>query len=94
MIVVRSEDPPPTARRQPSDSRSAFWRAVAEQLREVPGKWALVCDESEWGYAGGIAGQIINGRLAAFRPAGTFAATTRTVDGKYRVYARFIGDPL
>lgn len=94
MSIIRWEDPPPanSTGRTNAPRRTAFWRAVAAQLREAPGRWALVCDEVEWNYAGGTAGQITGGRLAAFRPPGSFEAITRTAYG-YRVYARYIGDP-
>lgn len=93
--VIRWEDPPQAGNsgRKNGPRRTEFWRAVAEQLREHPGRWALVCDGERWNYAGGVAGQIINGRITAFRPAGHFEATTRSTIGDFQVYARYVGGP-
>lgn len=95
MSVIKWEDPPTAYRpgRKNEPRRTAFWQTVAEQLREQPGRWALVCDDTAWSYAGGVATQVKNGKITAFRPAGHFEAVTRTCDG-FRVYARYIGGPL
>lgn len=91
MSVIRWEEPPPDGNRgMKAPKRSKYWQDVAAQLRERPGRWALVL-EGDFNAAGGIAGMIKAGRLAAFRPAGEFQALTRTV-GSCSVYARYVGE--
>lgn len=72
--------------------RSDHWRKVAEQLRERPYVWAVVLDHESFSYAGGMGAQIKRASLAAFRPAGSFDACTRTTEHGYTVYARYIGE--
>lgn len=77
------------------------WEAEADALRAQPGRWGIVTVKDP--AAGIIAGHgtsgyvmatnIRNGRLAAFRPAGTFEATgRRQADGTVKVYARYVGE--
>lgn len=94
--VVRWEDPPAAhsaAGKPKHPRRTDKWRTVATELRRRPGEWAVLLEAERFGNGGGIAGQIKAGALIAFRPAGAFDATTRTVDGLYTVYARYVGDP-
>jgi len=92
--VLRWEDPPRPhrlthrPRQRPQYER---WELVAAQLRARPGEWGVVSDLV--GKGGGIAGQIKAGSITAFRPARTFEATTRTGEGRYTVYARYVGEP-
>jgi hypothetical protein len=93
VTVIRWEDPPPdNLRRRPhAPRRTEHWKLAAAELRANPGGWAVIAESVAWSYAGGIAGQIKAGRLAAFRPAGAFEAQTRTVAQSYIVYARYVG---
>lgn len=60
----------------------------AKALREKPGMWAIVAE----GAATGMSSAINSGSYAAYRPKGEFEATARSEgDGKYTVYARYIG---
>lgn len=79
---------PPLANRTPRGR--AVQKDVVRQLRAHPGEWAIVhyADTRAGAYA--MAFQIRRGVLASFRPAGAFEALGRTVDGEYRVYARFV----
>lgn len=52
----------------------------------------MLLEAERFGNAAGIASQIKNGGIAAFRPVGDYEATTRTVGGLYTVYARYVGD--
>ena len=94
-FVIRWEEPPPHGNgRKPTNrpKQTTLWRGIAAELREHPGRWALVVAEDGYNYAGGLASQIERGSLSAFRPRGSFEAVTRTV-GMVRVYARFVGEP-
>ncbi len=77
MAIIRWENPPP-----PHQGANASKRARRPDVLE----------EQRFGDAGGLAGQIKAGRLAAFRPGGWFEAQTRTIGDLYRVYARYVGE--
>ncbi|WP_143194346.1 hypothetical protein [Micromonospora sp. CB01531] len=85
--MIRWEDPPPQQRggRRPSGFPAEL---VARDLREHPGRWALV-DESPNRL--NLASHIRGGMYPAFRPAGSFEAVTRTDGTLVRTYARFVG---
>ncbi|MHA4776033.1 hypothetical protein L1085_016175 [Streptomyces sp. MSC1_001] len=79
----------------PDDRRGANKRRhteTAAQLRERPGEWAHIFSMGSVTSATSRAYDIQNGRIAAYRPPGAFEARSRTADGTYRVYARYIGD--
>lgn len=64
--------------------------AESQQLKEAPWRWAILRrDFGTQEAAGTLANYIKNGQLAAFRPRGFFEAVSRTVDGEFRVYARY-----
>ncbi|MGW5852128.1 hypothetical protein ACWFQ8_29980 [Streptomyces sp. NPDC055254] len=65
--------------------------AIATQLRTKPGQWAHIDSKSTRASAASTAYAVRNGHLNAYAPAGTFEATSRTVNGEYRVYARYVG---
>lgn len=56
------------------------------------GKWAVIATESSPSSAGSIASRIREGVFMAMRPAGSFDACSRSVDGEYLVYACYVGD--
>lgn len=66
------------------------WAGIASALRMNPGAWAVVA-EDDWPT---IATQISGGRLAPFRPAGSFEAVSRgQKDNRAaKIYARFVGE--
>jgi hypothetical protein len=70
--------------------RHEHYKAAAA-LRERPGEWAMVRTAATSNAARSAASQIREGRLTAYRPAGEFDATSRTVGGEFRVYARYVG---
>lgn len=84
MTELRWEDPETVI------TRRYDHEAFARELKKNPGRWAVL---SERGSAT-TAHQIRNGRLAAYRPAGAFEATTRGVDrsGAGRIHVRYVGE--
>lgn len=87
MSDFRYEDPPP-ARRGPTRARTA----EARKLKERPGTWGLIGTYKSRTSAASMATCIRTGRTSTWRPAGDFEAVSRSVDGEYRVYARYMGD--
>lgn len=74
----------------PPSKGSVDWTLVASELRARPGEWAIVDRNAT--VARGTA--IKKGRIEAFQPAGSFEATMRgNGDGRYTVYARYVGHP-
>lgn len=85
MSGVRFEDPP---------TGSAVHDRCAAELRVRPGEWAitdLTAGKTDWAMRV-TAFRIRRGWLRAFRPAGTYDAAFRTVDGELRLYARYVGN--
>lgn len=64
---------------------------IARILRSKPCEWARIQERTKRVDAATAAYQIRKGMLAAFRPAGAYEAKARTIDGRYYVYARYIG---
>jgi hypothetical protein len=62
--------------------------AIAAELRKAPGKWARVMT----GATEPSASHIKTGRIAAYRPAGSFEATSRKNGDKSDIYARYVGE--
>jgi hypothetical protein len=63
----------------------------ARELRAHPHEWAVIRDYDNQRAANVFAWAVRKGQRAVFRPAGSFEATTRTVNGVTRVYARYVG---
>lgn len=80
---------PPPAKVRPVRGRHYL---VAHRLRAKPGQWAVVGTYNGAESARATARHIRQGRLESYRPAGSFEAESRTVDGEARVYARFVGE--
>lgn len=64
---------------------------ISAMLRDRPGEWARVHTSRTRSGADSIAHQIRTGLLPAYAPSKTYEAKGRTVDGEYRVYARYVG---
>lgn len=93
MTEVKWEAPPPAANGGKSIAASAErHRGLAQQLKDNPGEWAVVGTKETPALAGQNAYDIRKANLAAYRPAGSFEAVARTVDGEHRVYARYVGE--
>lgn len=64
-------------------------RKIADQLREHPGKWALIGRSM----APSMVTQIRKGLIAPYAPAGSFEAVGRNyVDKRCDLYVRFVGE--
>lgn len=83
------EDPPETTRKA---GRKGMHKEAAEELRSRPGEWAIVSAYATGTSAAAMARHIMSGAVSAYKPAGSFQATARTVGGEARVYARFVGE--
>lgn len=66
---------------------------TAEILKVNQGQWARIQERAKRGDAASAAYQIRNGALAAFRPAGSFDARSRSIGGRFYVYACYVGIP-
>ncbi|MFJ4828434.1 hypothetical protein ACIP79_00610 [Streptomyces sp. NPDC088747] len=86
--MVRFEDPPAPRRGVPR----ADHKAAAEELRGLPGMWGFVTAYQAQSAAAQAASNIRNGDAQAYQPKGAFDATSRTVNGEYRLYVKFIGE--
>lgn len=93
--VLRWENPPPRSPRgNPNPGLAApesKYAPAAAELRERPGEWGLLFVGSK-ATAASLGNIIRSGVIAAFRPAGDYDAVTRTVAGRTRTYARYLGD--
>jgi hypothetical protein len=88
--VIRWEDPPsPDPRGGYRNPHIADWSLVAAQLRDRPGRWGVVSERAQ----SGVAVNIREGKLAGFKPAGSFDAKNVRVNGLLTLYARYIGEP-
>lgn len=81
------EEPPPGSRGPNKNHQD-----VALVLKANPGVWAKIGTYASSASSGSTAHFVRTGRLKAFRPAGAFEATARTVEGEHFVYARYVGD--
>ena len=87
---------PPTAKGGGRPGRND-WPAIAAELRDNPGQWAVVFTSSTSGTVSGCANGIKVGRAAHFRPQGAFSAVTRVRttdegDKVWDLWAAYLGD--
>lgn len=81
---LKWQEPPTDARKKDLPR----WIAVAAALKDHPNRWAIVTEADNTG----AAYRIKTGSLPAFRPSGSFEAVARSrPDGKFDIYARFVG---
>jgi hypothetical protein len=83
MADIEFMDPPGRRRRS-----AAPHHEIAEALRARPGVWARVLED----VAHSTAGLISDGNLVAYRPPGSFEATSRKNGKRSDVYARYVGE--
>lgn len=85
--IVRWENPPPPHPRGGMRETTGKWRAIDNELRSAPGRWALVVVCPSDNTAASIAHHI---RMGTVRPLarGDFEAVAR----RDHVYARYLGD--
>ncbi|MEU3851785.1 hypothetical protein [Streptomyces sp. NPDC029554] len=88
MSTLRFENPPADGRRNGSYPSAG---EVAAALKARPGQWAVVRTVPARTTAATSAYNIRVAKSAAYAPAGSFEAVSRSVDGEYRVYARYVG---
>lgn len=92
MSAVTWQEPPADDGR--AKGREPKYLDIAAALRERPGDWALIAEET-WAT---MANQIRSGGLVAFRPRGAFEARPVAIDGKpasrAQIFARFVGEPV
>jgi hypothetical protein len=81
------EDPPEG--RGP-ETRLTKWAIIGAALRSRPGEWALVEVKPSAAIASSVARNIRLGLVRVGQP-GEFDATSRNIDGEFRVYARYVG---
>jgi len=86
--VIRWEEPPPPRNGQRVDGERVPWAVIAQQLRDAPGRWAVI---HEGNPNPKLATRIESGLSPWFRPAGTFEATQRGAGSTVTIYARYVG---
>lgn len=90
MSEIRWEGPSTDPRTLPKTPPPRAHVELAEALRARPGEWAIFSEDG----APANATHIKQGKRAAFRPAGSFDAVTRSHPGSRRcvIYVRYIGE--
>ncbi len=89
------EGPPPVTRAGGKAKGGRTYVSESAQLIAKPGQWAILRrDFKSQDQAATLASYIRIGQLAAFSPSGAFEAVSRSVEGEYRVYARYVGGPV
>ncbi len=85
---IRFEEPPPRKHRSLKKTKHEI---IADKLKNHPGEWALIGTLGTVSSMNTTAHAIRYGKLPAYAPTGSFEAVGRTVNGKHRVWARYIG---
>ncbi|MEU6725588.1 hypothetical protein ABZ917_17925 [Nonomuraea wenchangensis] len=88
---IRFEDPPPPLRTW-AQSEPFDYPRIASVLCKKPGRWALIGVVGTPLRASGAAHRIRAGLVETLAIRGAFDAVARSVDGEYRVYARYLGE--
>jgi hypothetical protein len=85
--VMRWEEPP--RRRAPGEGRD--WAVIAADLKAHAGEWAVIAVCANQALAATTAHHV---RLSVYIAlvGDRYEAKARTVDGEFRVYARFVGE--
>ena len=86
--TVIFEDLPQSKRAGGRPSRHA---TIAAALRDRPQEWARIHVSTSRSGAYSVAHQVRHGLLPAYLPARHYEAKGCTVDGEFRVYARYVG---
>ena len=88
MTEIKWQEPPPKQRTRKGSSK---WRDFADALRARPGQWALMSDDM----AVSVITTVNRGGSPAFRPSGSFEATSRRRadhgHGRGSVWVRYVG---
>lgn len=83
---MHRETPPPSKR-----GPSAKNLEIANGLKADPNEWYRIMETNKTTSAGVVVSSIKKGTRGGFEPAGAFEATSRSIDGKGVVYARYVG---
>lgn len=70
------QDPPPAKR----GGKNERWRTLSEELKEVPGKWALIVERGDHAITATARSALAHYGIEVVQ---------RTVDGGYDIYARW-----
>lgn len=81
----------PPSKSTPAAPKRSKHQTIAQALRKRPGEWARIDVKRTAQLASVTANQIRRAYLSAYEPTGSFEAIARTVNGEYRVYARYVG---
>lgn len=65
---------------------------VAAQLRQRPGEWACIGTRADSHASAGTAHSIRHAKLKSYSPEGAYESTARCVDGRFEVWARYVGE--
>lgn len=86
---MKWEEPPLS----PRTARGRTWKAEAAELRAHPGQWAVIAERPRYerSRAYDLSVNVKQGRIAAFRPSGSFEAAVRLDGDMHKVYARYVG---
>lgn len=87
MADIVWEDPAPQERRFNYDHGQ-----IAEQLRARKGVWGRIGQYKTRQSARQCAHYINNGRMLKYAPAGDFEGAWREIEGRFYVFARYLGD--
>lgn len=86
---VRWEDPPSANRS--ANRRKRQWEPRLLPLMEQPKRWAVVRTYPTAKQAYDAVGNLRGAGYRRYLPSGRWEFTSRTVDGEYRLYARYLG---
>ncbi|MEY9876586.1 hypothetical protein ABH931_006096 [Streptacidiphilus sp. MAP12-33] len=78
---------------EPTPEPRHVYAAKLTEMKSYPGRWVRLGTYpiTQATLSGKIGFRIRRGIFATCQPAGSFEATQRTVDGKIRLYARYMG---
>lgn len=90
MNTVTFENPPSVRRGRPTGTKNGVWVERLTPLVRRPGRWARVHETHTWRGAIEAARNIRQGRVVI--PDGEFESRAAVKDGRFYVYARFLGE--
>lgn len=87
------EEPPVSVRGSGNHREPTFHDKLSQTLRSRPNQWARIPDFFGKN-ASRTAHRIRKAAVRAYRPAGSFEATCRIVDGRSCLFARYVGETI
>lgn len=79
-MTLTWQEPPPS----PYQGTHGRYSVVADALRERPGEWALILNAKSQSHAGQL-------RLSPYFAGGFELTSRKAANGRYDIYARYIG---